>query len=151
MDGKTIAEQTLLEHETLQHVKAALRATLDWQVDRVGLERKVSSVKFIVESFRRHLERLMGLEEHGGYMTMVWEKNPNLNDRVERLRSDHDSLRSSLARILPRIEQDPQLGEEEVSTVCAELTAMLDELDRHDRDEIELLQEAFLRDEGGEG
>jgi hypothetical protein len=35
--------------------------------------------------------------------------------------------------------------------VCQELRELLDDVDRHDLREIELLQESLLMDDGGEG
>ncbi|MCA9230051.1 MAG: hypothetical protein KDA57_05340 [Planctomycetales bacterium] len=140
-----------MEHQILDHVKQALRVTLDWRVPSVGLPRKLNSVQFTLQSFQRHLERLLDLEEQGGYMAMVAEKKPNMHFRVERLAEDHASFRSAMRDLLPVVEALQEYQCEEFEAICREIEELLERIDRHDTEEIALLQEALLMDEGGEG
>ena len=57
------ADAFRVEHQILDHVKSALRVTLDWQVPNIGVTRKLSSMKFALESFQRHFGRLISMEE----------------------------------------------------------------------------------------
>jgi len=140
-----------MEHQILDHVKQALRVTLDWQVPSVGMPRKLSSVQFTLRSFQRHLERLMDIEEHNGYMVVVAESKPHLASRVERLEHDHDAFRREISHLLPEVESMSEYDSGEFEHVCQEIAALLKHVDRHDAEEIELLQETLLYDEGGEG
>lgn len=151
LDARTIAAQTLLEHRTLEYVKDALRVTVEWDIDSVGADRKLSSVLFIVESMYRHLLRLMSLEETGGYMHAAVEEKPQLAEQIERLRADHDIFRRDLLALHERLTSHDVLPSESLPAICEELMAFLDHLDRHDRQETELIQAAFYEDEGGEG
>jgi hypothetical protein len=149
-NGISAAEACRMEHQILDHVKNALRVTLEWQAPTVGLERKLSSVRFTLKSFQRHLERLMAIEEDGGYMIVVAEYKPNLYNRAVALRDEHDEFRERLAEIV--ISADEAFFDDEiVENVCGEISALLASIDAHDRKEIHLIQEAILFDEGGEG
>jgi len=156
MDTRSQANVAWMEHQILDHVKEALRVTLDWQVPAVGLARKLSSVQFTLKSFQRHLERLMDIEEQDGYMVVVAETKPHLALRVERLEHDHQEFRQRIEHLLPEVESlnVESLNEWEGGAFqgkCEEIYALLANVDRHDSEEIELLQETLLYDEGGEG
>jgi hypothetical protein len=103
IDTNSPVNAACMEHQILDHVKQALRVTLDWKVPTVGVARKLSSVQFTLKSFQRHLERLMNLEEQDGYMALVAEIKPNMCYRVDRLAQDHDRFRESFFRLLPEL------------------------------------------------
>lgn len=150
-DSQTLrASQCLMEHQILHHVKDALRITLSWETSSVGLARKISSVQFTLQSLRRHLERVMSLEEEDGYMSIVGDMKPNLQNRAAKLRSDHREIRESVARVVPALERAGQ-DELRFDEACQDLLLLLDRIDRHDKQETELLQAAFYDDVGGEG
>ena len=150
-DTSSSANAAWMEHQILDHVKQALRVTLDWNVPAVGMSRKLSSVQFTLRSFQRHLERMMNLEEQDGYMVLVAELKPNMSLRVERLAQDHGRFRESICRLLPEVESLCEYQNEDFEEVCRQIYDLLDSVDRHDEEEVELLQETFLCDEGGEG
>lgn len=151
IDTHSQANVARMEHQILDHVKQALRVTLGWKVPDSGLSRKVSSVRFTFQSFQRHLERLLDLEEQDGYMVLVAELKPNMFSRVERLEHDHIVFRNALHNLMPEVEAVSEYQSEEFEEVCGEIHALLEKLDRHDEEEIDLLQESLLMDEGGEG
>lgn len=151
LDARTIAAQTLLEHRTLEYVKEALRVTVDWDVESVGADRKLSSVLFIVESLHRHMLRLMSLEETGGYMQAAVEEKPQLAEQIKRLRADHEVFRQQLLALNNRLTTPEAVATAALPGTCEALVAFLDHLDRHDRLETEIIQAAFYSDEGGEG
>jgi hypothetical protein len=151
MDRHSQADACWVEHKILEHVKAALRLTLDWNVPAVGLPRKLSSVRFTLRSFERHLRRLMKLEEHGGYMAIVGESKPNLQQQAQLLLADHQEFRDALDSVVPAIDALSRNGHQEFEQICQEIRTLLQRVDEHDRKEVELLQEALLSDEGGEG
>ena len=147
---ESVAGASSMEHEILQHVKAALRVTIDWKAPSVSLPRKISSVRFTLKSFNRHIERLMALEEEGGYLSALVDQKPHLQDRVDKLAGDHARLRARIRRIVPALEELNEWQEMDFDRACEEIRAMLAEVDRHDAQEIELLQE-LCSDVGGEG
>jgi hemerythrin-like domain-containing protein len=148
---QAIVEQALLEHQILQHVKDALRLTLDWEAKSVGIDRKLSSVKFTAESLTRHLQRMMEMEEAGGYMALVAEEKPNLCNKVDALKREHVEIRSMLGRIMAKLHLMPSNETAPFQSVCEDLLAFLRRLDAHDTKERQLLQDVFTQDEGGEG
>ncbi len=151
LDARTIAAQTLLEHRTLEYVKQALRVTVNWDVDSVGADRKLSSVRFIADSLQRHLLRLMELEESGGYMQAVVDEKPHLADQIVRLRADHEVFRREMETLLPGFPDGESLAEAALPQTGEALVTFLDKLDEHDRRETDLIQVAFCEDDGGEG
>lgn len=151
LDTKAQANTAWMEHEILNHVKQALRVTLGWKVPPEGIARKLSSVEFTLKSFQRHLERLMNIEEQDGYMTFVEEVKPNMHFRIDQLERDHQRFRRVLDNLLPKVASLSEYSDEEIKDVCQEIYALLDRVDRHDKDEISLLQDSLWFDEGGEG
>ena len=140
-----------IEHQILEHVKQALRVTLEWKAPAVSLPHKMSSVAFTLKSFHRHLERLMAIEEKGGYMAMVSEAHPHLQQRIDYLAHDHERFRRQIRDIVPYIEELREWQPVEFVEVCGEIFLLLDEVDSHDEQEISLLQDSLLLDDGGEG
>jgi len=151
IDTRSQANVAWMEHQILDHIKQALRVTLDWHVPAVGLSRKLSSVQFTLRSFQRHLQRLMDIEEQDGYMVFVSEAKPHLSVRVQRLEHDHEQFRREIEHLLPEVESLSEYECDAFESKCEEIYALLDTVDRHDLEEIELLQESLLFDEGGEG
>jgi hypothetical protein len=142
MDRQSQADACWVEHKILEHVKAALRLTLDWNVPAVGLPRKLSSVSFTLKSFERHLTRLMKLEESGGYMIIVGEHKPNLLEQADLLLADHEEFRARLAEVVPATESlSAQAPLKEFQEICESIRALLDRVDEHDRREVELIQD----------
>jgi hemerythrin-like domain-containing protein len=140
-----------MEHQILEHVKQAMRVTLNWHAPDVSLPRKLSSLQFTIKSFQRHLERVMNLEEEGGYMAEVVDDKPYLQNRITFLAGDHQRFRDRLRKLLPELNAISEWERPRFVEVCDDLTALLDEIDRHDKREIELLQESAVVDDGGEG
>jgi hypothetical protein len=150
-DARALAQAACLEHQILDHVKQALRVTLDWKAPSIALNRKMSSVQFTTKSFARHLLRMMDLEETDGYMQVVLEEKPHMEHRVKKLERQHRKFRQTLEDLTPAVTSMTGLPEEEFDDVSRRILELLDEVDQHDVDEIELLQETLLCDEGGEG
>lgn len=147
----TAAEHCLVEHRALTHIKSALRVTLDWKAPEVGVPRKMSSVRFTLQSFRRHLERLMNLEEQDGYLVIVAECKPHWSPQVESLRAEHDQIRAALRDLDPEIQSLPPHDQDCLNRVCREINTLLRRIDRHNKRESRLLQDALTLDEGGQG
>jgi len=151
IDTRSEGNAAWMEHQILDYVKQALRVALDWQAPSVGMPRKMSSVRFTLESFLRHLERLMDLEEQDGYMVVVSELKPNMQHRIEQLERDHDQFREQSDRLLLEMEEISEYQSELFDQACCKIADFLAHVDRHDKKEIQLLQETLLCDEGGEG
>ncbi len=150
------ANQCWIEHQALTHIKEALRITLRWDVPSIGVPRKLSSVSFTLDSFQRHLDRLMKLEEEEGYMVCVEEAKPNMSHQVKLLQREHDQFRTDLCDLLPTLETLAnreflvEYEEEDFILICQTIDNFLKRIDRHDAKENDLLHEALNFDEGGE-
>ena len=151
IDTRSEGNVAWMEHQILDHVKQALRVTLNWQTPSVGMPRKLSSVHFTLKSFLRHLERLMNLEEQDGYMVVVSELKPNMQHRIEQLEHDHEQFRKRSKQLLHEMEEISEYECEQFDQACHKIADFLAHVDQHDKKEIQLLQETLLCDEGGEG
>ena len=151
MDCETLAKRCWSEHTVLTEVKKALRVTLSWNAPSVGVARKLASLRYTIRVFQRHFERLMELEEKGGYMVVVGKSKPNMLRRAKRLRTQHDHFRALLYQILPTIDSLKPVEEHRFEEICGNISKLLESVEKHDSDEINLIQEALLFDEGGEG
>jgi hypothetical protein len=151
MDRQDIAEQIRFEQELLRHVMGGLRLSTTWQVRGPDASRKLSSLRFVTASFQRHLERLLALEEYGGFMDRVLDCAPHLGRATEALRAEHDGFRRGALRVVQQLELLPATDPAGLEKLGAELVALLGRIEAHNRKEIALIQEAFRRDEGGEG
>jgi hypothetical protein len=151
MEHRDFQQQVMVEHETLAHIVSALRTTISWHVVGPDFSRKLSSLRFVGESFQRHLKRLMQLEQADGYMAVVLAQRPDLSDQVKALRREHVQFRKSVRDILMRLKHVLPTDGDRFAAITRDLVALLETLDVHHTKETDLLQEALLRDEGGEG
>jgi hypothetical protein len=104
-----------------------------------------------MKSFARHLERVMSIEEEGGYLDDVIAARPNLESRIIALNRDHLRFRTRVKLISTRLESLHNWQEDQFAGLCMEIYELLDAVDRHDEREIDVLQESLLTDDGGEG
>jgi hemerythrin-like domain-containing protein len=151
MEHRAIEEQVMIEHETLAHVVSALRTTVSWKITGSDISRKLSSLRFVAESFDRHLRRLLELEEADGYMKVVITERPEMTDTVRALRSEHVEFRTAVKDLLNRLHKVEPTDLRSFAVISDDLSGLLDKLDEHHHKEQGLLQEALLQDEGGEG
>ncbi|HWB10492.1 MAG TPA: hemerythrin domain-containing protein [Pirellulales bacterium] len=151
MELDEIAKQAAIEHEMLKHIAAALRATMQWAPTNDDISRKLGSLRFISQSFQRHLEHVMALEEYDGYLNVVTESYPEYTERTQKLRCDHDRFRDMLGRINYRLERMSPSDAAAFAENCSTLAKLLEEINDHNQRETELIQEAFFEDVGGEG
>ena len=151
MSYKAIAEQVLKEHQMLKLISQAMQIAIGWTVPAHDISRKLSSLRFVAESLQRHQERLMSLEEDGGYMHAVVESNPNLANQVSALKLDHEEFRQAWSRILPRLDKISPTEHAALTDLCKGMTDLVHRTQEHSTAETTLVQETILRDEGGEG
>jgi Hemerythrin HHE cation binding domain len=146
-----LAQQTLVEENMLVLVIEGLRTTLAWQVQGTDFSRKLSTLRFITESFQRHLERVLAVEEYDGYMDLVLHASPQSGNNVDALRQEHDHLRKDASHIVHGFEHVSTTDCDSFARICGDLLGLLKRLDAHNKKEVKLMQKAFAQDEGGEG
>jgi len=151
MDQRDIAQQTLLEQRLLTNITHAIRTTIAWEPRADGHAGKLRSIRFITASLERHLDHVMDLEEYDGYMSAALESSPNLAEKITALKNEHRQFRDQVHRLVAKLERIGADDRTALERVCVEVGDLLGRIDEHSRREADLLQEAFLRDEGGEG
>jgi hypothetical protein len=151
MAHKDLAQQTLVEQNMLMLLIEGLRNTLAWEVQGNDFVRKLSTLRFITQSFQRHLEHVLALQEYDGYMDLVLQVSPQLGNLIDALRQEHDQFRKEASHIVHQFEHVLPTDGDSFARICAELAGLLNRLDVHNKKEVALLQEAFVQDEGGQG
>jgi hypothetical protein len=140
-----------MEHQVFEHIKQALLVTLNWQAPAVSMPRKLSSLQFTIKSFQRHFDRVISIEEEGGYMADVVDAKPYMHDRIDQLAGDHVRFRERLRKLIPQLNDIKEWEGPRFDEVCDDLRTLIADVDRHNQQEVELLQESMLVDDGGEG
>jgi hypothetical protein len=151
MDRQEIAQQTQVEQEMLGHIMHVLRTATTWPVHNADASRKLSTLRFVGQSFERHLERLLVLEENDGFLDLVRRIAPWMGRKTDALQAQHAGFRTQSHQLVGRLEA---LGPSDVpalDAVCGDLLRLLARIEEHNGKEVGLLQEALARDEGGEG
>ena len=143
-------QQTLAEHNMLTLLIEGLRNTLAWKVQGTDFTRKLSTLRFITHSFQRHLEHVLALEEHDGYMDLVLQACPKLGNSVDALRQEHQQFRKETSHIVHRFENVSTTDGDSFSRICSELVDLLNKFDAHNKQIVKLMQKAIPQDEGGE-
>src|SRR6476661_2279513 len=92
-----------MEHQVFEHIKQALLVTLNWHAPSVSMPRKLSSLQFTIKSFQRHFDRVVSVEDEGGYMTDVLEYKRYMEDRIGQLARDHVRFRERLRTLIPEL------------------------------------------------
>lgn len=149
--NETTSSTACMEHQVFEHIKQALLVTLNWQAPAVSMPRKLSSLQFTIKSFQRHFERVMSIEMEGGYMADIVDSKPYLQDRIDQLAADHVRFRERLRKLIPELNDIKEWEEPRFDQVCDDLRKLIADVDRHSVQEVELLQESILVDDGGEG
>lgn len=151
MNQELLIQQTKVESQALEHVTRALEVMLGWNVNGDDFSRKLSSVRFFTELYQRHLERLFALEEVDGYMEFISRDHPELANRLEQLKEEHQQFRAAVRKSVVRIDLASPVQLAEFDATCKQLRKTINQVLEHLRRESDLLVESFNRDTGGEG
>lgn len=151
MSEDLLIQQFKVESQALEYVTRALEVTLGWSVDCQGFSRKLSSARFLTESYQRHLERLFALEEINGFMESISRLNPELANQVDHLEQEHEKFRAAIRESVIQIDLASSSHLAEFDSTCAELRITINKVLEHLRRERELLVESFNRETGGQG
>src|SRR3954454_9400077 len=133
-----------MEHQVFEHIKQALLVTLNWQAPAGAIPRKLSSLQLTIKSFQRHLDRVIAIEEEGGYMADAMDSKPHFQDRVDQLAREHAGFRDRLRKIIPALNETKEWDEQRFDQVCNELRELVSDVEEHNGREIELLQESTM-------
>jgi hemerythrin-like domain-containing protein len=82
-------------------------------------------------------------------MAIEKRKSPRLIKAVDELKSEHEMFRTGIRRIVHCLEQISATDGAALNTLGDELSVLLQQIDEHNRKEVDLIQESFERDQGG--
>ncbi len=151
MDSQDVARQTQVEQVLLGHIMQVVRISAGWPVPGPDATRKLSTLRFVTQSFQRHLEHLLTLEEFDGYMDLVKTSAPRLGRLTDALQSEHEAFRGRTRKLVQRLERLSATDIKALDTLCTDLLDLLKMVEEHNAKETELIHDAIAQDEGGEG
>ena len=96
-EAQEIALQAQVELAILLGIEESLRIALQWMTRGRGNSHKLSTLRFQTWSFEQHLTRIKVLGDHGGYMHVITDANPNWAAEIEALRINRADLHADLA------------------------------------------------------
>ena len=140
-----------METEPLAHVTRALEVANVWVVEGDDLSRKLSSVRFATELYKRQIERLFALEELDGYMKTVCRLQPLCVDQVRAMKREHQQFRTSVRRLALRLDRALPTDHATLDAICNRLQIVIHKILEHSHRESGLFVESLLRDTGGQG
>ena len=148
MDRTATEQQALFEHQLLAHIADALRTTIDWALRTQDCSSRLPSLRFIANSFHRHLEHILELEEREGYLpTIDSRRHVDLRGQIDKLRHEHDDFRQRLRLAVERLEQVSATDYLTVGEVCNTLMTLLEEINDHNHREMLLIEQVRERDD----
>lgn len=148
MDRTATEQRALFEHQLLAHIADALRTTIDWALRTQDCSSRLPSLRFIANSFHRHLEHILELEEREGYLpTIDSRRHLDLRGQIEELRQEHDEFRQRLRLAVERLEKVSATDYLTVGEVCNELMTLLEEINDHNHREMLLIEQVRERDD----
>jgi hypothetical protein len=112
---------------------------------RLAVEDRVPSLLACLDATRERLAEHFRIEEHNGYLTRVLEHQPHLERIVGRLAQEHRELLRGLDEL--RAEARTVLG----GSLRHKIGRWIQRVQRHERSEDVLVQDAFLVDLHGDG
>lgn len=145
---RPILNQSRVESQMLSLAQQGLTAALDWQTEGGTFTRKLSTLRFAAQTYQDHLERVLALEEHDGYMDVVLEECPHYDGKVNALRQEHDDFRQSLSGIVAKLDRLLPTDLNGLEEIRKEIQNLLAKIRSHSERETSLLQDSVLTDFG---
>jgi hypothetical protein len=149
LDAREIARQAEVEIAVLLALESAMRTALQWMTRGRGNSRKLSTLRFQLWSFERHLTRTQILADHGGYMHVVIEAAPHLVGEVHALENERAGLHANLDRLIVRMENISQDDAPGFASICADLERLLDQLRAQGEREREPVHHVLTKEGAG--
>jgi len=139
----TSYREVLQEHRELHRRTAELREMIARaQAETAALEHRLLDL-------HRQLTAHFKLEEDTGLFRTLPEQFPEASHQLERLEAEHalmlEEARSLVDAAMAGAESESAMP---VSELCERTGALLDHIDRHEREETELLQRSWSQDLG---
>jgi hemerythrin len=140
------ATAILDEHAKLQTLMARLRDACTVACDGSAATGNEAERSRLLTEVRERLSRHFAAEEHEGHYGMLVSTQPALRTQVTRLQDEHQEFLRLIDHLLPRLTTSSEDAEFTLG-----VSAFLERFNAHEQRENALLQDFFLRDEGGEG
>ena len=149
MNDAEIVAKVREEHIRLGEITAALCNALN-QAPHCNPDAWLSEVRERFEHFRAHLIHRIALEELGGFLQVVTEREPALSGDVENLRRDHERLIERTGMTMQRLRALPAKTPQSLRDARVMVEMALAKVRYHEQAENLLVSQVFNQDTGGE-
>ena len=131
IQASALSEQARVEFAILLGTEEALRAAFNWFVQPGLLIHKISTLRFLANSFGHHLTRIIAIADHGSSLHRDSEPDPYMISNIQDLRFVLHSFRSEVENAVVRLDFLSPSDKVEFAKICAEFEVVLDDFRFH--------------------
>ncbi len=147
MQDQQIIRKVREEHERLREITAGLKDAITRPPGRDPGE-WLDTVRARFEQFRAHLIKRIALEEMGGFLNIVVERNPSLAKQVEHLRETHKELIEMAGEAMSELRDLPADNTDALRQAVLLVRMALSEVEFQEKAETLLVSFVFTQDTG---
>ena len=136
------------QQDALRRARQLLEDAITQPADEKWAKNLLAALQKAWRVFRLHV---LESEAEDGSLEEILTMKPQLAKRVALLRGEHVSLREEIAVLCAQVLEQIETAKTDVEALRLESGRVLDHLRLHQAKGIDLVYEAFLRVEGGEG
>ena len=149
MDDAEIVRKVREEHIKLGEITRSLNHALSASPSK-AVGSWLGQVRDRFEHFRAHLIHRIALEELGGFLNVVAEREPTLSGEVENLRRDHERIIERAGVTMQRLRALPADSPKSANEARIIVEMALAEVRYHEQAENLLVSRVFNQETGGE-
>ena len=136
------------EWDSVDSVLDGLRTSVPAEPDEADFGRQATHARFVVETVHQLLIKMFDKEESEHQSELL--RHPEFQHRVAELRNEHQEIRSELARLGKQLEQTCGGTSAIANEVRGDVGRLVDKIKLHMHNEIQLIQDGWESDTGGE-
>ncbi|MCK4658250.1 MAG: hemerythrin domain-containing protein [Phycisphaerae bacterium] len=145
-----IAQRLRNEHLMLREITANLKAVA-CQIPDSNRRQWFAELKNRYEQFRAHMTKRIALEEVGGFMTAVEQRQPSFAPQIEHLRQAHGRILTLINSVHQELAELDPSDTETLNNCRVRIEFILSEVNQHERSEEVLVGFLFAPEFGEEG
>jgi len=149
MNDAEIVRKVREEHVKLGEITQALNQAIDASAS-APTGSWLGEVRDRFEHFRAHLIHRIALEELGGFLNVVVEREPTLAGEVENLRRDHEKIIERAGMTMQRLRALPADSSKSANEARIIIEMALAQVRYHEQAENLLVSRVFNQETGGE-
>jgi len=149
MESQDVGTKLRQQHAALKADIGTITALLSKQVPQADFPSWRLELLWALRDFSNDLHKHFDLEEEGGFLSSVLEVAPQHHQAVNRLEAEHKTLSAQLGQAIGELKGMAVSTRQQFPPIRENVERLFDQLGQHEATEGELLQEAYVQDEGG--